>query len=258
MRFLPAFLSLPLCASIAASVAATFSAGCSGQTSNPGPGPGPACTATLECPSSPTDLSGTWDIVGMNGSGAPEMGTISIASNVFVLTIGGAILSYAVQNGNLNVSYTPASDAPSLAITTTRSAAAFSGGIMPVDLGGTWSFLQAGTTCTVNVGAPQIDGTCTRNVSGAWPDFLGRPQAGVTYVAHKMASGTSQFGDLSGTWLLSENDDTSAPNLSVSFMGSTISASGGTGGGSATLSFNGNGDASGSTSGGIEYTGHRR
>jgi hypothetical protein len=249
MRASP-FLLLPALAFLA----------CSAQVQSPPPG---TCGTPAACPANSTDVTGTWDVVGMTSGGSPETGTISIASNVFVLSVSGAVLSYTAVNGAMTVSYQRA-PGDTVPIAAQRIAAASSFGIMPLDVGGTWTFSDPAApahACTVNVGASQIDGTCTGSVSG-WPDFLGSIAPNITYIAHKTASGTSQFGDLSGTWALDESDDT-MPTCTVTFSASTISAdcSGrGVGGsaGTATLAFNGNGNASGSTSGGIEYSGHRR
>jgi hypothetical protein len=196
----------------------------------------------------------------MSSGGTPLMGTISIASNVFILDIGGGSLSYVAQNGTMTVSYKNAADEAAIPIATQRSAAAFSGGIVPLDVGGGWTFSdpnQPAHTCNVNVSGAEVDGTCNHTV-GTWPSVLAEPTPAITYIAHKTSSGTSQFGDLSGAWTLYESDDMT-PAGTVTFSGSTISAAGvQMDNGSATLTFNGTGDASGSTSGGIEYSGHRR
>ncbi len=192
------------------------------------------------------------------------MGTLSIASNVFALSVGGSVLSYTAQNGALTVSYTSnaTGDAP---IAATRVAAPFSGGIVPVDIGGGWIFAnpnRSTQSCSVNVSPTQIGGSCDDFIDG-WPEILGYPSPGITYIAQKTTPGTSQFGDLSGTWTLSQSND-SAGACTVSFLGSTISATcsndGATigGGGSATLTFDSDSAASGSTSDGIEYSAHRR
>jgi hypothetical protein len=83
-------------------------------------------------------------------------------------------------------------------LTATQTAGTFNAGIVPFDLGGSWT-MQAGPkggaptlTCTLNVTAAEIDGAC-QQVSPAGPWF--------GFTTQKMSAAASSFGDFGGKWL---------------------------------------------------------
>jgi hypothetical protein len=118
--------------------------------------------------------------------------SLSITSPDFTLT--------AVRTGNV-LSFTD-NDPPSLpanagVLAATQTAGSFNAGVVPFDLGGSWT-MTAGpkggspsVTCTLKVSATEIDGAC-QNVSPAGPWF--------TFTTAKTNAGASSFGDFGGTW----------------------------------------------------------
>jgi hypothetical protein len=84
-------------------------------------------------------------------------------------------------------------------LTATQTAAAFNAGILPFDLGGSWT-IQAGpkggtttVSCTLNVSATEIDGAC---------QFLSPSTQGwFNFTTTKTSTEASALGDLGGKWL---------------------------------------------------------
>jgi hypothetical protein len=83
-------------------------------------------------------------------------------------------------------------------LTATQTAGPFQTGILPFDLGGSWTMqiVPAGQstvmTCTLTVGAAEIDGSCQKVTTDGF-DF--------SFTTKKMASSASSFGDFGGTWI---------------------------------------------------------
>jgi hypothetical protein len=118
--------------------------------------------------------------------------SLSITSPDFTLT--------AVRTGNV-LSFTdndpPSVPANAASLTATQTAGSFNAGVVPFDLGGSWT-MQAGpkggstsVTCTLKVTTTEIDGSC-QFVSPAGPWF--------TFTTAKMNAAASSFGDFGGTW----------------------------------------------------------
>ena len=151
-------------------------------------------------------LIGTWHLtLGPMGSGnVPTTVTIgqdslSVESPEFSLT--------AVRTGNV-LAFTdneapPTAPAGAVAVLAATqnvgTAAPFNTGILPFNLGGSWT-MQAGAkgaspslTCTLSVTATEIDGACQSVSSPAGPWF--------NFTTRKMSPAASSLGDFGGHWL---------------------------------------------------------
>jgi hypothetical protein len=139
-------------------------------------------------------LIGTWNLMtgGVLTTVIIGQDSLGITSPEFTLT--------ATRTGNVlaftdNESPGPGGNAAVL--TATQTAGSFNTGIVPFDLGGSWT-MQAGpkggsptVTCTLNVSATEIDGAC-QQVSPAGPWF--------SFTTQKMSPAASSFGDFGGKW----------------------------------------------------------
>jgi hypothetical protein len=157
--------------------------------------------------------------------GAPPVATtltigqdsLSITSPSFTLT--------AVRTGNV-LSFTD-NDPPNLpgnaaALTAMQTAGAFNAGVVPFDLGGSWT-MEAGpkggsptVSCTLSVTAAEIDGACQSiPPSSSW----------FTFTTKKTSAAASSFGDFGGTWINTwtwHEPDAGAFPCTLDFMGNDI------------------------------------
>jgi hypothetical protein len=118
--------------------------------------------------------------------------SLSITSPDFTLS--------AVRTGNV-LTFTD-NDPPSVpanagVLAGTQTAGPFNAGIVPFDLGGSWT-MQAGpkggspsVSCTLQVSATEIDATC-QNVGPTSPWF--------SFTTQKMSAAAAAFGDFGGKW----------------------------------------------------------
>jgi hypothetical protein len=119
--------------------------------------------------------------------------SLSVMSPDFTLT--------AVRTGNV-LTFTD-NDPPSVpanagSLAGTQTAGPFNAGVVPFNLGGSWT-MQAGpkggtptVSCTLQVSASEIDGTC-QNLGPTSPWF--------SFTTQKMSAAASSFGDFGGKWL---------------------------------------------------------
>ncbi|HEX8791045.1 MAG TPA: hypothetical protein VF765_08825 [Polyangiaceae bacterium] len=208
------------------------------------------------------DLTGTWDLVATSPSGGTTSGTLLLGASTFSLDIPstGSSLAYSANGSTLTVLWTL--DGTADPIDATRAAAAMNLGIIPDDVGGTWSFSSAGSaeTCTATLAPSQVSGSCNAYLYG-WPNPLPVPIPGVTYTAARTQQLSSVFGDLGGTWQVMDNQG-GPGSCTATFQGSTFSASCNDAtdafGGTVQLTFNGTTMASGMTGNGIELSAQKQ
>jgi hypothetical protein len=225
-------------------VAALSIAGCTGGHDSPGPSldalPGmdgasdaaPGMDGASDASTGPsTDASPELDGGSLIGT---WMLTTNASNGVTTVTIGQDSLNVtspefsltATRAGNA-LTFTdydnPSNPSNAGVLTATQTPGAFNAGIVPFDLGGSWT-MQAGTkgmspfvTCTLDVSAGEIDGAC-RLVSpdGPWFHFTSQKMPGAA---------ASIFGDFGGdwinTWTWDENDGGTFP-CALHFAGSGI------------------------------------
>jgi hypothetical protein len=129
--------------------------------------------------------------------GAPVLTTLTIGQDSLSITSPSFTFT-AIRNGNV-FTFTDNDPPPSntAVLTATQTASTFNAGIVPFNLGGSWT-MQAGpkggspsVTCTLNVSAAEIDGACQQvSPAGQWFSFT----------TQKTTSAASSFGDFGGTW----------------------------------------------------------
>ena len=128
--------------------------------------------------------------------------TITIGQDSLTVTSPGNFSLTATRTGN-TLAFNDDEEPPpytgvSCALTATQTAGTFDAGILPFDLGGSWTMqiVPGGgstvMTCTLTVSPSEIDGACQR-VSEDGFDF--------TFTTTKMAPAASSLGDFGGTWL---------------------------------------------------------
>jgi hypothetical protein len=165
----------------------------SGSCTNSGSGSPDASTGTSTGPQ-PGSLAGTWNLMtgGLLTMVTIGQDSLSVTSPSFTLT--------ATRTGNV-LAFTdndpPGVPGNTAVLTATQTAGTFNAGIVPFDLGGSWT-MNAGpkggsptVTCTLSVSAAEIDGGC-QQVSPAGPWF--------SFTTRKTAPAASSFGDFGGKW----------------------------------------------------------
>jgi hypothetical protein len=146
-------------------------------------------------------LIGTWDIMTTPmGSTGSLTTTVTIGQNSLMVNSAGFILTATRTGSALTFTdeQTIGNPANNVVLTATQTAATFNAGIVPFDLGGSWT-MQIGPpgrsaveTCTLTVSSTEIDGAC-HGISGPLIDF--------SFTTTKMTSTVSSLGDFGGTWM---------------------------------------------------------
>jgi hypothetical protein len=180
-----------------------LSISCSGPGSAPGPSATNAASLAIAPHAAAGQTSSTWTVItNANPTGGGGVSTtvtigqdsLNVTSPDFTLTANrtGNVLAF-VDN-----------DPPSLpanagALNATQTASAFNAGILPFNLGGSWT-MQAGpkgasptVSCTLTVSASEIDGACQFLAPTAGPWFH--------FTTQKMSAAASSLGDFGGHWL---------------------------------------------------------
>jgi hypothetical protein len=146
------------------------------------------------------NLLGTWTLTTTPTGDGPVVSTVTVGQDSLSITSPDFTLT-ATRTGNV-LAFTD-NESPGAAggnaavLTATQTAGTFNAGIVPFDLGGSWT-MQAGpkggsptVTCTLSVSATEIDGAC-QQVSPAGPWF--------SFTTQKMSPAASSFGDFGGKW----------------------------------------------------------
>jgi len=145
-------------------------------------------------------LAGTWTLTLVGNAGV--LTTVTIGQDALDVTSSDFTLT-ATRTGNV-LAFTD-NQAPGVTggdvgvLTATQTAGAFHAGILPFDLGGSWT-MQAGPkggsatlTCTLTVTATEIDGSCQNVLAGG-------PAPWFTFTTKKTSPAASSLGDFGGTW----------------------------------------------------------
>jgi hypothetical protein len=144
-------------------------------------------------------LLGTWDLTTTPPGSGPVLSTVTlgqdsltVTSPSFTLTASRTGSSLAFQDNE-----NPSNVADNATLTGVQTAAAFDAGMVPFNLGGSWTMQvvpNGGTaivTCTLQVSATEIDGAC---------QLVSPPSAWFSFTTSKSNSVASSFGDFGGTW----------------------------------------------------------
>jgi hypothetical protein len=213
-------------------------------------------------------LTGTWDVAttSMGSTGATTT-TVTVGQDSLTITSPDFSLT-ATRTGN-TLAFTdkqsPGAPSNDVTLTATQTTATFDAGIVPFDLGGSWTMdiAPAGRskvmTCTLMVSATEIDGACQKVTSDGF-DF--------SFTSKKTSSAASAFGDFGGMWT-NVWTDPSAPSASssctLSFMGNSINTCSGEAAmngasplSGITFTYDGVNTVSGAAQGWAEYSATRR
>jgi hypothetical protein len=197
-------------------------------------------------------LIGTWDLLATESNAAPQSGTLQLSPTKMIVSITGNVLAYETDGANA-MTLTWTTPRESHAITTQRTAAPLDLGIVPLSLGGDWSFSEQGSTNTCSGSAH--DGTIGAECVGSFGN-LPVPSIAGKLTATRTSALASSFGALGGVWSI---NTASGTQCEARFSGNelTNTCSNGALRGGLTLTFAA-GVASGTTSGGIELSARRR
>lgn len=193
------------------------------------------------------NLVGTWNLTTTPMGAAAVTTTVTLGQDSLSITSPDFTLT-AVRTGNV-LNFTdndpPSDPSNAAALAATQTAGTFDAGIIPFDLGGSWS-MQAGpkggsptVSCTLTVSASEIDGSC-QNLGPTSPWF--------TFTTKKTSGASSSFGDFGGKWTNTWTWQASGGGTfpcELDFIGNDI-----------TTSFGGavNGEITGSPLAGITFT----
>jgi hypothetical protein len=234
--------------------AASASLGCSGQL-NLGDRPdggdagvelgdGGACTGT------PTDLRGTWDLIGAGPGEMPATGVLVLGDNALSVAFGSTSLTFT---GTGNPVVWTDDIHGTVTIRASQVASTVDTGVLPLNLGGAWSFTSGTSGCNASLSAGGFNASCDDGVVGL-PEPL--PNLAGTMNMTKTSSLPSIFGALGGVWSASFVDGTCTATLSGNTM-TVDCANESAFDGSVQLSIC-QGAISGSTSHGVAFTGRRQ
>jgi hypothetical protein len=145
-------------------------------------------------------------------------GTAVISSAGFTITVDGSSLAYTVGSSGMSAVWTTGSETDNIAIARTASAGSVSGGVIPLDFGGNFTF-----TDVTALNLAMAPGTLSlHGQADGLPDFSPTPDPTDTYTGTRAASpAASIFGDLGGVWTLT--DAKGSGSCTASFVGSTFS-----------------------------------
>ncbi len=212
-------------------------------------------------------LAGTWDLTTTPMDSSPVTTTVTIGQDSLSITSADFTLT-AIRTGNA-LAFTdnapPGDPGNASVLNATQTGSAFDAGIVPFDLGGSWT-MQAGptggsptVTCTLDVAAAEIDGACQQLAPvGPWFSFT----------TAKGSAAASSFGDLGGTWTNTwtwPGASGGAFPCTLGFAGNSVTtcaASGMNGDGSPlagiTFTYDGANTVSGAAQGWAEFSATRR
>jgi hypothetical protein len=188
-----------------------------------------------------TSLVGTWELAG--AMGGPAQGTLILTASHLTVNLGGDVFDLQVD-GTPALSWTDHNRPASISATHTGGGVNL--GILPLALGGDWTFTGAsGGQCSASLQSASIIGSCAG--AGYSPLLALNRHATATRIAKL----DSVFGDLGGTWTVSDGGGSCTITLqSATIMGSC-------GGGGVSMTF-GDGVVSGHTDSGGEFSARRQ
>jgi hypothetical protein len=237
---------------------ASASLGCSGQLNlgdRPDGSTNPDTGVELgdggPCSGNPTDLRGTWDLIGAGPGETPATGVLVLGDNSLSVAFGATSLTFTGTNNP--VVWTDDTHG-TVTITASQVASSVDTGVLPLNLGGAWTFTSGTSGCNAALSASSFNASCTDGVGGL-PEPLPTDLTGTMNMT-KTSSLPSIFGALGGVWSATFVDGTCTATLG----GNTISvdcANESAFAGSVQLSIC-QGAVSGSTSHGIAFTGRQQ
>ncbi|CAN5925753.1 hypothetical protein BH11MYX4_BH11MYX4_29940 [soil metagenome] len=253
-------LALLLCACGGSSTGVGGGGG-GGGSATPGPSepvrlPDGAVVPTALCgDESAVSAAGTWDAVISGSHGSEGSAAITIDASSFVFASGSSTLAFTVGGAGMTLTWKDGTKdlAP---VGVTRAASAVDTGILPLGLGGQWTFASdtsGAAPCTASFTGNGFNASCPK-VSTP----LGRIDGSLVGIRQQEKS--SVFGALGGVWHLTAGGSGS---IDVTISGNVLTAVGNRPAGSTgasdwiTVKLC-NGTAAGKTSDGLEIAATRR
>ena len=194
-----------------------------------------------------TAIAGTWDIIGTSSDSAQSAATMTVTDSAFSFAANGRSLTFAAAGGNLTLTWQD--NGKNVPITTTHDGATpLDLGLMPLALGGAWTFASTtnGESCTASLGGNGFNATCNGVNQTPFGELKG------TLVGQRTQTLSSIFGSLGGVWHLAA-DGGGGADATISGNTFTASIDGRGQPGWVTVKVC-NGKASGITSGGFEFS----
>jgi hypothetical protein len=192
--------------------------------------------------------SGTWDAVA-SGTSAAGAANLTIDASSFVVQSSGRTLAFHTNGTTMTLQWTDAAPNRQSAIAVTHGGAAVDTGLLPVAVGGQWTFKGQGSeSCSASLSATAFNATCSQVRT---PQF-GRLEG--TVVGIRQQKLASVFGELGGVWhLTSAGSATVDATISGNVFTAVVNGDGGPVGGSGWVTVKVcNGAAAGKTSSGLE------
>lgn len=195
-------------------------------------------------------LIGIWDLTTTPSGSAPTQSVVTIGTDQLTVTAPDFTWTL-VRSGNVLQGQDVSGN--TIDVNSTQSAGAFNSGIIPFNLGGTWS-IQGGnagvnptTTCSLQVSAGQINASCAGDF-----DF--------EFTTTSLQAGSSSFGDFGGTWnnVWTWTPDAGTYTCGLDFAGSSISTCDGGGHILEDITFQLNGTMASGNAQGTEFSATRR
>lgn len=181
--------------------------GSAGVGSGGAAGTGSGGAAGGYLPSCDEDVSGVWDLVAAR-YGNVYPGVIQISPDAFAMSLTddhGQIWTMTYAR-NDRVTWTRPDRTPHLISASNTTPGPEDLGIIPMQVGGSWTFQSATEKCSATVTTDSFAATCTASngtseVGGPdWPMALPRPTAGQPYSFTRTSTLASSFGVIGGTW----------------------------------------------------------
>jgi hypothetical protein len=247
--------SVVSCGSGTSSTGGDGGVGSSGTSGGPAVLPDGTALPTVSCgDENVTSASGTWDVVSTGGKSGQGTAVITIDSSSFIVKSMNRTLAFTVSGATMTLQWTDLGREQHTPIAVTHTGDAVDTGLLPLAVGGQWTFKGQGTeSCSSSLTANGFNATC----SGLRSTPFGRLDGSVVGIRQQQLA--SIFGALGGTWHLAGSDSGS---VDVTLSGNTFSAivnsqSGPVGGSAWTTIKVCNGTAAGKSSTGLELAATR-
>jgi hypothetical protein len=144
--------------------------------------------------------SGTWDVVASGGNSGQGSAVITVDASSFVVQSSGRTLAFQTNGTTMTLQWTDTGANRQSPIAVTHSGASLDMGLVPLALGGQWTFNGQGSeSCSSSLTATAFNATCSQVRSTPF----GRLEGSVVGIRQQKA--TSVFGELGGVWRLTSS-----------------------------------------------------
>lgn len=192
--------------------------------------------------------SGSWDVVA-SGTSAAGSANLTIDASSFVVQSSARTLAFRSNGTTMTLQWIDTGANRQSAIAVTHTGAAVETGLLPVAVGGDWTFRGQGSeSCSAALTATAFNATCSQVRT---PQF-GRLEGTVVGIRRQKLA--SVFGELGGVWhLTSAGSATVDATISGNVFTAVVNGDGGAVGRSGWVTVKVcNGAAAGKTSSGLE------